>query len=93
MPFELSEEQRLIQKTARDFAASPLSPFATHWDEDEAFPIPTCKNGEIAALTEPRLVDEAVREGCGNCVPPGYASIVPVDTKYGRKRAINQSSP
>jgi len=48
MPFELSEEQRLVQKTARDFAASQLAPFAAKWDEEEIFPVPTMR--EAAAL-------------------------------------------
>ncbi|MCE9522361.1 MAG: isobutyryl-CoA dehydrogenase [Alphaproteobacteria bacterium] len=43
MPFELSEEQRLVQKTARDFAASQLAPFAAQWDEEEIFPVPTMR--------------------------------------------------
>jgi alkylation response protein AidB-like acyl-CoA dehydrogenase len=43
MPFELSEDQRLIQKTARDFAASRFAPFAAKWDEDETFPIPAMR--------------------------------------------------
>jgi len=43
MPFELSEDQRLIQKTARDFAASKFAPFAAKWDEDETFPIPAMR--------------------------------------------------
>ena len=48
MPFELTEDQRLIQKTARDFAAGQLAPFAAKWDEEEIFPIPTMR--EAAAL-------------------------------------------
>jgi alkylation response protein AidB-like acyl-CoA dehydrogenase len=43
MPFELSEDQRLIQKTARDFAAAKLAPFAAKWDEEETFPIPAMR--------------------------------------------------
>jgi len=43
MPFELSEEQNLVQKTARDFAASKLAPFAAKWDEEEIFPVPTMR--------------------------------------------------
>ncbi len=48
MPFELSEDQRLIQKTARDFSTAQLAPFAAKWDEEETFPIPTMR--EAAAL-------------------------------------------
>ncbi len=48
MPFDLSEEQRLVQKTARDFAQAQLAPHAAKWDEEEIFPIPTMR--EAAAL-------------------------------------------
>ena len=48
MPFELNEEQLLVQKTARDFAAGQLAPFAAKWDEEEIFPIPTLR--QAAAL-------------------------------------------
>jgi alkylation response protein AidB-like acyl-CoA dehydrogenase len=43
MAFDLSEEQRLVQKTARDFAATDLAPFAAEWDEKEIFPVPTMR--------------------------------------------------
>ncbi len=43
MPFELSEDQRLIQKTARDFSTAQLAPFAAKWDEEEIFPVPTMR--------------------------------------------------
>jgi alkylation response protein AidB-like acyl-CoA dehydrogenase len=39
MDFELSEEQRAFQATARDFAQAEMMPFARHWDEDEIFPV------------------------------------------------------
>jgi alkylation response protein AidB-like acyl-CoA dehydrogenase len=43
MAFTLNEEQRLVQKTARDFAASQLAPYAAKWDAEEIFPIPTMR--------------------------------------------------
>jgi len=43
MAFELSEDQRLVQKTARDFASQNLAPHAARWDEDEIFPVPTMR--------------------------------------------------
>jgi alkylation response protein AidB-like acyl-CoA dehydrogenase len=39
MDFELSEEQRAFQDTAREFARTDMTPFARTWDEDEIFPI------------------------------------------------------
>jgi len=48
MDFELSEEQRLIQKTARDFAERSVAPRAAHIDETGEFPAETVK--EMAEL-------------------------------------------
>jgi alkylation response protein AidB-like acyl-CoA dehydrogenase len=39
MDFELSEEQRAFQDTAREFARTDMAPFARTWDEDEIFPV------------------------------------------------------
>jgi len=43
MSFDLTEDQRLIQKTARDFSTAQLAPFAAQWDEEEIFPVPTMR--------------------------------------------------
>jgi alkylation response protein AidB-like acyl-CoA dehydrogenase len=39
MDFELSEEQRAMQETARDFAAREFAPNAARWDEECIFPV------------------------------------------------------
>jgi len=39
MDFELSEDQRAFQATARQFAREQMVPFAREWDEKEIFPI------------------------------------------------------
>lgn len=39
MDFELSEDQRLIVDTARQFAKAQLLPQAAHWDEEKIFPV------------------------------------------------------
>jgi hypothetical protein len=36
--FELSEEQRLLRQTVRDFAEAELAPHAREWDERQEFP-------------------------------------------------------
>jgi alkylation response protein AidB-like acyl-CoA dehydrogenase len=38
MNFELSEEQRILQKAVRDFCAREVIPRAAAWDEEERFP-------------------------------------------------------
>jgi alkylation response protein AidB-like acyl-CoA dehydrogenase len=39
MAFDLSEEQRAFQATARDFAAAEMAPHAADWDERGIFPV------------------------------------------------------
>jgi indolepyruvate ferredoxin oxidoreductase len=51
------------------------------------------KKGELAIPTQRMFINEAVCEGCGDCgVQSNCTSIVPVETEFGRKRAIDQSS-
>src|SRR6478736_5468789 len=48
MDFDLSEEQRAIQDTARSFARSEMMPHAKDWDENSTFPVETLR--KAAAL-------------------------------------------
>src|SRR3954453_9533757 len=48
MDFDLSEEQRAIQETARDFARAEMMPHAKEWDENSTFPAETLR--KAAAL-------------------------------------------
>jgi len=51
------------------------------------------KRGKLADPPRRLFINEAVCEGCGDCgVESNCLSIVPVDTEFGRKRAIDQSS-
>lgn len=43
MDFELSDEQRAFQATARQFARDEMMPFARDWDEGEIFPVETLR--------------------------------------------------
>jgi alkylation response protein AidB-like acyl-CoA dehydrogenase len=48
MDFDLTEEQRAIEATAREFARAEMMPHARHWDENEIFPVDTLR--KAAAL-------------------------------------------
>ena len=51
------------------------------------------KKGEYPKATQRIFINEAVCEGCGDCgVQSNCTSILPVETEFGRKRAIDQSS-
>jgi alkylation response protein AidB-like acyl-CoA dehydrogenase len=39
MDFDLTDEQRAFQETARNFARDEMAPFARSWDEGEVFPV------------------------------------------------------
>src|ERR1700704_2115779 len=43
MDFDLSEEQRAIQETARAFARAEMMPHARDWDETSTFPVETLR--------------------------------------------------
>ena len=48
--FDLNEEQRMIQKTAHDFAAKELRPIALECDLTEKYPVDLIKKGHEAGL-------------------------------------------
>lgn len=43
MDFELSDEQRLLVDSARQFASRELAPYAADWDRDHHFPVDVIK--------------------------------------------------
>ena len=47
MDFDLSEEQRAIQDTARQFARSEMMPHAKEWDENSTFPVETLRKAAV----------------------------------------------
>ena len=48
MDFDLTEEQRAFQATARQFARDEMMPHARDWDENETFPVEALR--QAAAL-------------------------------------------
>ena len=51
------------------------------------------KRGKMPAITKRVFINEAVCEGCGDCsVQSNCLSVVPVETAFGTKRQIDQSS-
>jgi alkylation response protein AidB-like acyl-CoA dehydrogenase len=80
MDFDLSEEQRAIQDTARAFAREEMMPHARQWDEEEVFPVDTLRRaaalgfagiyvgadvgGSALSRLDATLIFEELAKGC-----------------------------
>jgi alkylation response protein AidB-like acyl-CoA dehydrogenase len=80
MDFELSEEQRAFQSTARTFARDEMMPHARDWDEDEIFPVESLRKaaalgfggiyvkedvgGSALSRLDAALIFEELAQGC-----------------------------
>jgi alkylation response protein AidB-like acyl-CoA dehydrogenase len=80
MDFELSEEQRAFQATARTFARDNMMPNARTWDEDEIFPVDALRKaaalgfggicvkedvgGSALSRLDAALIFEELAQGC-----------------------------
>src|ERR1700731_3017223 len=54
MDFELSEEQRALQQTLREFAAAEIAPHVAEWDRTSRFPAATIRKlGELGVMGLP----------------------------------------
>ena len=89
MDFDLTEEQRAIQETARAFARAEMMPFARQWDEEEVFPADTLRRaaalgfggiyvsadfgGSALSRLDAALIFEELAQGCPSTA--AYVSI------------------
>ncbi len=80
MDFELSEDQRAFQATARQFARDEMMPHAREWDEHETFPVETLRKaaalgfggiyvkddvgGSALSRLDAALIFEELAQGC-----------------------------
>src|SRR3954466_15803016 len=80
MDFELTDEQRAFQETARTFAREEMMPRAKDWDENETFPVETLRKaaalgfggiyvgddvgGSALARLDATLIFEELAQGC-----------------------------
>jgi len=61
--YVLSEEQKLFQRTIREFAEKELAPKAAHWDEKEEFPLENMKKAAKQGLLGLRVPEEYGGQG------------------------------
>ncbi len=79
-----------VQKTLREYAGVSVLIYDQVCATEKRRRI---KRGELPKPVKRAFINEAVCEGCGDCsVQSNCLSLVPVETEYGRKRAIDQSS-
>ena len=80
MDFDLTEDQRAFQATARSFAREEMMPHARDWDEDEIFPVDTLRKaaelgfggiyvkddvgGSALTRLDSTLIFEELAQGC-----------------------------
>lgn len=56
--FELSDEQKMLQQMAREFAAKEIIPKAEHYDQTAEFPIDIIEKGRQVGLVNLNIPDE-----------------------------------
>ena len=56
--FELTEEQKMLQQTARDFARKEIAPVAEHYDQTAEFPWDVMKKAQELGLTILNIPEE-----------------------------------
>jgi len=56
--FELTQEQKMIQELARDFARNEIAPVAEHYDKSHEYPWPVVKKAQEIGLTAMSVPEE-----------------------------------
>ena len=80
MDFDLTQEQRAFQSTARQFARDEMMPYARDWDENETFPVESLRKaaalgfggicvkedvgGSALSRLDAALIFEELAQGC-----------------------------
>lgn len=65
MDFDLSEEHRLVQETARRFAEKEIAPIAAEYDREEKYPAEVCLKAAEVGLVAPIVPEEYDGPGFG----------------------------
>src|SRR5215207_7586423 len=58
LSFELNDEQKMLQKMARDFAAEEIIPVADHYDRSAEFPMPVIQKARQAGFVGVNVPDQ-----------------------------------
>ncbi len=60
--FRLSEEQKMLQQLARDFADEEIIPNASKWDLESIYPLETIKKASDCGLLSIKIPENMVVE-------------------------------
>ena len=64
--FALSEEQRMLQETAHEFAAAEVQPHAEKWDRESSFPLEAIRKAHDLGLLTVMIPEEYGGYGMGS---------------------------